>query len=251
MNCQKCQDLVGDFLEGALGGRDRELLGRHLEECLECSEVRRDLEAILLAARESADVLVSPPNPQAMWLRIRNTVEAELEAQRAAERRAEAAARERAASAGFWSRLMGKRWELSLPQLAVSIAVLLLVVSVGTAFGLRGLTGGAELSGSEGAKGRSLTHNSFDAAADALYHRSYLEQQEAKINYWRQRVEHRKANWSPQIRAAFERSVSVYDDTINQAVSALERDPHDEVSQEILNATLRDKMEFLREFSDQ
>lgn len=251
MNCQKCQDLVGDFLEGTLQGREHELLGRHLEECLECAGVRSDLEAILLAARESQDVLVSPPNPQAMWLRIRNTVEAELDAQRAAARRAEAAARERAATAGFWSRLMGKRWELSLPQLAVSVSVLLLVVSVATAFGLRGLGGGAELSGNEGVRGRSFAPNNFDAAADALYHRSYLEQQQAKINYWRQRVEHRKANWNPQIRDAFERSVSVYDDTISQAVSALERDPHDEVSQEILNATLRDKVEFLREFSDQ
>ena len=175
MNCQKCQDLVGDFLEGSLQGRDRELLGRHLEECLSCAEVRGDVEAILRVARESHDVLVSPPNPQAMWLRIRNTVEAEMDAQRAAARRDEASARERAARSGFWARLMGKRWELSLPQLAVSVAVLLLVVSIGTAFGLRGLSGAADLAGTEGVRGRSFAPNSFDAATEALYHRSYLQ----------------------------------------------------------------------------
>lgn len=249
MNCQKCQDLLGDFVDGALAARERDQVARHLEGCPACAVVRDDIESIVRAAHESRDVLVSPPNPRALWLRIRNTVEAELEAKRAAEERAAAAAAERAARAGFWTRLMGKRWELSLPQLAVSVSVLVVVASIGTAFGVRGWRD-TQRAGVEGVHGRAAG-SSFDAAADALYHRTYLQRHEARIQYWKQRVEQRKASWSPQIREAFERSVNVYDDTISEAVSALERDPHDEVSQEVLNATLSEKAEFLRAFSDQ
>lgn len=248
MNCQRCQDLLDDFLDGTLAARDRDALARHLGECPDCAEVRDDLQSIVRVARESQDVLVSPPNPRAMWLRIRNTIEAEQDAERAAAARAQAAAAERAARAGFWTRLMGKRWELSLPQLAVSVSVLLLVAAVGTAFGVRGWRE-SELAGNGGVK--PVAASRFDAATDALYHRTYLQQHEARISYWKQRVEQRKGSWNPQIREAFERSVSVYDDTISEAASALERDPHDEVSQEVLDSTLREKAEFLRAFSDQ
>jgi hypothetical protein len=45
--------------------------------------------------------------------------------------------------------------------------------------------------------------------------------------------------------------MQVIDQAVNESLSALDRNPHDEVSEEMLNAALRDKMELLREFSEQ
>ncbi len=70
------------------------------------------------------------------------------------------------------------------------------------------------------------------------------------IDYWNQRIEKRKANWNPRMRDAFERSMVVIEDAVNDSHGELARNPHDEVSEEMLNAALRDKMELLREFSE-
>jgi aryl-alcohol dehydrogenase-like predicted oxidoreductase len=70
------------------------------------------------------------------------------------------------------------------------------------------------------------------------------------IEYWNQRVEQRKAHWSLQMREAFDRNMSVIDQAVNYSRDELRRNPHDEVSEEMLDAALNDKMELLREFSD-
>src|SRR5918997_238227 len=84
MNCEKCSELLGDFLDGTLAGEDRALLGAHLDECLGCACVRDEIRAIVSVAAESREHLVAPPNERALWLRVRNTIEAELTAQQRA-----------------------------------------------------------------------------------------------------------------------------------------------------------------------
>lgn len=247
MNCEKCQELLGEFLEGTLAERERAAFGAHLEECLGCASMRDELGAIVAVARDCRDYEAAPPNSRAMWLRIRNTLEGELEAAE----RAAASARLAASSSGresLWSRWMNRRWELSLPQLAAAVAAVAVFVSLATAVGVRGWRAPELASGD---KGRSARDAGFDAASDALYHRAYLQQQEARISYWKQHIEQRKASWNPQMRNAFERSMSVIDAAVNESVSELERNPHDEVTQEMLDSALRDKAELLREFSEQ
>jgi hypothetical protein len=255
MNCEKCHDLLSEFLEGSLNGKDHAVFSAHLEECLSCADVREEMQAIVSVARESREFEVAPPNSRALWLRIRNTIESEQEsnawAASAAARAPRRASQERE---GFWAGLLNRRWELSLPQLAASVAVLAIVVSLATAVGVQGWQG-AQLAGVEGVHGRSgfssTQANSFDAASDALYHQSYMQQQETRISYWKQHVEQRKASWNPQMRNAFDRSLNVIEEAVSESASAVERNPHDEVSQEMLNAALRDRMELLREFSEQ
>lgn len=249
MNCEKCQDLLSDFLDGSLAGEDHGLLSTHLEECLSCVGIRDEFESIARVAREDcASCTFDPPNSRAMWLRIRNTLEYELEAKRALE--ATPSSRAAASGGGFWSGLMSKRLELSLPQLAAAVFALVVGVSVVTALGLQGWSGGAPgATAANFSGGRKNT--GVDASADALYHQSYLQQQQARMRLWEQRVAERKESWNPQMRNAFERSVGVIDAAVNDSLKELERDPHDEVSTEMLNAALSDKMELLREFSEQ
>src|SRR5215207_8750731 len=128
MNCETCQDLIHDLIDGSINQRDESTLNTHLSECLNCDSVRQDLASIVGFCRTQRGQYEAPPNEQAMWLRIRNSIEAELpsrvnpnsESQRS-----------------FLSRWMGRSWELSLPQLAASSLAIVLLVSLATVVGLR------------------------------------------------------------------------------------------------------------------
>lgn len=259
MNCEKCQDLLSDFLEGTLTGDDHALLGAHIEECLSCVGVRDEVQMLVGVACECREELSAPPNERALWVRIRNTIEIELDASRAV---AAATTSPRAIPAprreGFWSRLFEKRWELSLPQMTAAVFALVVGVSALTAVGVQGWRGGQD----GGATPLAGGGNSFDGgsrparseytvAVGAPRHQAYIDQQQVSVNYWKQQVEQRQVSWNPQMRASYERSMSVIDRAVAESLTALESNPHDEVSEEMLHAALRDKMELLREFCDQ
>ena len=61
-------------------------------------------------------------------------------------------------------------------------------------------------------------------------------QQQQVISYWNQRVEVNKARWSPQMRETFDRNLEVIDQAVNDRLGELNKNPHDEVSEEMLNA---------------
>jgi hypothetical protein len=77
----------------------------------------------------------------------------------------------------------------------------------------------------------------------------HLQQQET-IAYWNQRVELNKARWSQQMRDTFDRNIGVIDAAVNDSMSQLAVNPHDAVSEDILNDALNDKVALLKEFSD-
>jgi len=236
MDCEKCSDLLGDFLDGSLGDDDRALLGTHLEECLGCACVRDEIRAIVGTAAESREHFVAPPNERALWLRVRNTIEAELSAQQRAAAAVASASAERHARENFVTRLMSKRWALSLPQLTAAVVAIVVGVSVLTTVGMR------RLAGADGVK---------SATATAVRGAKKLNpDQLVAIEYLMQRVEERKARWNPRMREAFDRNLGIIDATVSDSLRELNESPHDEISEEALNAALRDKMELLREFSE-
>jgi hypothetical protein len=77
-----------------------------------------------------------------------------------------------------------------------------------------------------------------------------MREQQQAMDYWNQRVEANKARWNQQMRDAFDRNVKVLDETVNERLNELNRNPHDEFSEAMLNAALNDKLAMLREFSD-
>jgi len=70
------------------------------------------------------------------------------------------------------------------------------------------------------------------------------------IAYWNERVEFNKARWSPQMRETFDRNLAVIDQTVNDSLNTLTQNPHDEVSEETLNAALNEKLSLLKEFAE-
>ena len=232
MNCEKCQELISDLLDGSLSREDNLLLNTHLEDCLDCQGVRNDLQSIVSFCHDNRGYYVAPPNERALWLRIRNVVEA-------APAGAAAAASNRRSG---WSEWFSRSWELSLPQMAAAVAAIVVVVSLTTAVGLRRWqTPGIADSQTDSSASLNVTGNRV---------LDRVRQQQQLIDYWNNRVELNKARWSPQMRATFDRNLKVIDDAVNVSLNDLSKDPHDEVSEEMLNAALNEKLAILKEFAD-
>lgn len=226
MNCETCQELIHDFIDGSITQRDELVLNTHLKECLDCESVRQDLTAIVGFSRTQRGVYEAPPNEQALWLRIRNVIEAELPSPVAA------SAEPRSS---FLGRLLGRSWELSLPQLAASTVAIVLLVSLVTVVGLR-RWGGYQVMPPTQAEASNVNDRFF--------------QRRQAIDYWNQRVELNKARWSPEMRETFERNLKVIDQAVANSLDELNRNPHDEISEQMLNESLNDKLALLKEFSD-
>lgn len=226
MNCEKCQELIHDLIDGSISRSDEAILNTHLRECMDCEGVRQDLSSIVGFCRSHRGEYEAPPNPQALWLRIRNVVEAEALAPAATTVRRKS----------FLSDLMGRSWELSLPQLASFTAAVVLLVSLVTVVGLKRY-------------GNTEAPSQFADVQTSSVSDSVWQRQQV-INYWNQRIELNKARWSPQMRETFERNLQVIDQAVTQSLNELNRNPHDEISEQMLNESLNDKLALLKEFSD-
>jgi len=229
MNCEKCQNLISDFLDGALSHEDHSTLNAHLEECLECADVRNDLQSIVGFCHSNRGQYTAPPNEKALWQRIRNTIESGAVALDSAPVRQ-----------GFWSGWFTRSWELSFPQLAAATAAIVLVVSLSTVVGLRSFQ--------KGTAGASSGPDSVSLAAANV--RDRVSRQQQLISYWNQRVEFNKARWSPEMRETFDRNLAVIDQTVNESFTSLSQNPSDVVTEETLNAALNEKLSLLKEFAE-
>jgi hypothetical protein len=245
MNCEKCQELLSDFLDGALSDEQHATLGRHLEECLSCYHIRQELDSIVSFCRDHRGEYDAPPNERALWLRIRNTLESQQQHGGLHVTAARPATNGR--TAGWFARLFERQWELSLPQMAAAVAAIAIAVSFATAFGLRSMQTHATApdTAESSRSGVAMAAESYPGSLN-----DRMKQQEQMVEYWNRRVEQRKGLWSAPTRQAFERNLQVIDEAVATYREELQRNPHDEVSEEMLNTAMNDKMDLLREFSD-
>jgi hypothetical protein len=226
MNCETCQELIHDLLDGSISNGDESILNTHLRECLDCESVRQDLAAIVGFCRTRRGEYEAPPNERALWLRIRNVIEAEQRGHTVVQS-------EKRPS--FLGGLLGRSWELSLPQLAGLTVGIVLLVSLTTVVGLR------------------RWNNDLPPIQASAYQSNVDErvwQRQQVINYWNQRVELNKARWSSEMREVFDRNMRVIDQAVANSMEELKRNPHDEISEQMLNESMNDKLALLKEFSD-
>jgi len=244
MNCEKCQELLSDFLDDALSDADRASFGAHLEECLQCFQAHAELDSIVSFCRETRGQYDAPPNEHALWLRIRNTVESQqsFAAVTAAQNSTQNFRRE-----SWLKHALGRSWQLSFAQMVMAVIGIVVFASLATVVGLRGLRSNpsnvADLNNT-GSTPLALTSNANFKPDDKIV----LQQQEMK--YLIQVVDQRKSHWNPQVREDFERNLTLLDQTVKESLERLSQHPHDEVTEEMLNSALNDKMELLKEFSD-
>ena len=226
MNCETCQELIHDLIDGSITERDEFTLNTHLKECLDCHSVRQDLASIVGFCRTQRGQYEAPPNEQAMWLRIRNVIEADLPNRVVASTESKRS---------FLARLMGRSWELSLPQLAASAVAIVLLVSLITVVGLRRF-------GGYGVPPAPLQ--------DQASINERLEKHRQLVDYWNQRIELNKTRWTPEMRASFDVALKSLDESIATSLDELNKHPNDEFTKQLVSDSLNDKINYLKDFSD-
>ena len=231
MNCENYEILLSDFVDGALTEADCARLELHLNSCPDCNDARHDLSVIVDFCQQQRGVYDPVPNAQAMWLRISNLIEAE----QGATNRVQTPIND----TGWFFRLMSRSWRLTFPQLAGIVGAVVLFVTMATGFSVYRIAN----------SGPTMQVPDLRASVGASLEDRYRQQQET-IAYWNQRVEMNKARWTPQMRDTFDRNLGVIDAAVNDSMNQLKQNPHDAVSEDILNDALNDKVALLKEFSD-
>lgn len=256
MNCEWCEAHINEYLDGELCEKERAAIENHFEICPPCGSLRAEFSAILNCCLEVRNLPDAPPNSQALWLRISNLIEGEQSALVHKEPQLQVAA----ASGGFVTRWLNQSWQLSSQQLASAVLGTVVITALITVVVLQqnsspsapklSAASAAQKSGvmSQVLSGFGFTNvaeKSHNGAVDAR-----LQDQQIAIEYWERRVEQRKMQWNQHLRDAFDRNLRELDNIVAEQERQLQTNPHDEVSEEMLNSALSDKMELLREFAD-
>lgn len=244
MNCEQCQELISSFLDNDLEETMSANVQKHLALCVQCAKVCEDFAVILDFCREQPATKVIQPNSQALWCRISNTIETEIKSDSAQQTRSEAK----------HSRFP-RMWKFSFSQVASAVLGIALVSSLLTVVGVKNYSAPAI---GDSAIESYAEPNIFEkvlgkiglieTAQNARQHR--IEQQQAAIEYWNKRVETRRMQWDNHLREAFDRNLHEINQAVSEYTLILQENPQDELSGEMLDSTLNEKMELLREFSD-
>lgn len=242
MNCENCQNFLSSFLDGELDETSSAQVKAHLAFCAECTGIYEDFAAILGFCAEKAREEIPPPNSQALWCRINNIIETEIKPELEIVN---------APKPSRLSLLWTRTWSLSLTQAFSAVMGIAVVSSLLTVIGIKNFVLSAN-------NDPSATPNVFEKVLGQVgvietpqaTREKRLKEQQVAIEYWNKRVEARRQQWDKNIRAAFERNLNEIDQAVAEYNQILESNPQDEISSEMLDTTLNEKMELLRQFSE-
>ena len=240
MTCEHCQEYISAFLDNELDEKISAGIQAHLAVCADCAKVCEDFAVILDVCQVDEIPEILPPNSQALWCRINNIIESEIQPIQAEVKKEE--------PKRGWARV----WQFSFGQVAAGMLFIGIVSSLLTIVGIRNYSTPAE-PGTETASQTIFEKflgkiGLMDTPQQAREKK--LKEQQAAIDYWNKRVEMRRAQWDKNLREAFDRNLHEIDQTVAEYTLILQDNPQDELSSEMLDSTLNDKMELLREFSD-
>lgn len=239
MTCDECQEQVSLFLDNELSDEVSASMRTHLSLCAECAKVCEDFAVILDSCRDTSVAECLPPNSNALWCRINNIIESETKIEpRAVEKRK-----------GFFAR------GFSPVQLASAVIGIALISSLLTIVGTKNYF---EPTGADSTSRSNASQTTFekilskvglvDTPQQARFKR--LQEQQAAIDYWNKRVQERRAQWDARMRDAFDRNLNEIEQAVTEYTVILEKDPQDDLSGEMLDSALNEKMNLLRAFSE-
>src|SRR5262245_12295279 len=180
MVCSQCQELLSEYIDGALELGEQVNIERHLSDCEPCRAVRDDLLQIV---HFSQQLPVQAPSTS-LWPRI-NAGLAELQP-------------------SFWNRSL--RWlhnvralnfNFSVPQMIATAAVIAIVVSTGVILSRHD-------NGTTQVATAGITLSSPDTKPLSQADLQVLEKQISQLS---ETVEQKKDSWDPELRNAFERNL--------------------------------------------
>jgi anti-sigma-K factor RskA len=214
MLCNECQELISDYIDGALELGEQVKVERHLADCEPCRAVRDDLLQIVHFSHQ----LPEHAPATALWPRIREGV-AELQPR---------------VWSRWWGGLRTLNFNLSVPQLVAGAAALVIVISIGIIVTQRdspaSVDGGVQQT-------NLVPLSNVD-----------VQQLEKQIDKLSESVEERKTSWDPELRTAFERNLYYIDQSLAECRHQLKDNPADDVSQELMLNAYREKVRLLEGF---
>ncbi|CAA9380270.1 MAG: hypothetical protein AVDCRST_MAG74-439 [uncultured Pyrinomonadaceae bacterium] len=236
MNCEQCQELISVYLDNELEADVSASIRTHLAVCLECAKMCEDFAMILDFCNLDETEHTLPPNSKALWCRINNLIETEIAAELPKEIKDEKPKR---------------GWQFSFAQVFASIFGIALVSSLLTIVGIRNYSAGDASAG-------NVAPSVFDRALGKIglvetpqqTRENRIKEQQTAIEYWNRRVGEKRAKWAANLREAFDRNLREIDQTVYEYDKILQENPNDDLSGEMLDSALNEKMALLREFSE-
>lgn len=245
MNCGSYQNLISAFLDGELDTETWAAVEEHMASCVDCSSVYGDFSAILEFCGESLSDEKGPSNSHALWCRINNVIESEVVEPEGSESDEFGPPSRRS----FWHDTMN----MSAGQIASVVMGVALVSSLLTVVAFKNYVSALEtISGTDVQPTvfeKVLAQLGVSEDAAAKNERRIREQKDA-IEYWKSRVEVRRASWNDETRLVFDRNLGEIDKAVREYSRLLQENPRDTISNEMLDSALKEKMELLREFSE-
>lgn len=221
MVCTQCQELLSEYIDGALELGEQVSIERHLADCEPCRAVRDDLLQIVHFSQQLP--LQSPSTP--LWPRIRSGVE-------------ELHPRFWSRSARWWAAVKMFNFNLSVPHMVAGAAALAIVVSSAVMISQR-----------ESRTLESTTAVARVPSSDVTpLSGADMQQIEKQISALSESVEQRKTSWDPQLRSAFERNLYYIDQSLIECRHQLNDNPADDVSAELMLNAYREKVRLLEGF---
>lgn len=249
MNCDQCKEQISAFLDNELDETSSANVQTHISVCAECAKVCEDFAMILDFCVEDEEFdPIATPNSNALWCRINNIIETDVKSE--LEKEIEEIPEKRGFVSGIWK----NSWQMSFGQVFASILGIALISSLLTIIGIKNYSSTAEnlpenVTVSESifqkVLGRiGLVESPFQARARKL------EEQQKVIDYWNQRVELRRQGWNGQVRETFDRNLREINQVVFEYNTILEKNPQDNLTGEMLNEAMKEKMDLLRAFSE-
>jgi anti-sigma-K factor RskA len=218
MICTKCQELLSDYIDGALELGEQVSIERHLADCEPCRAMRDDLLQIVHFSHQLP--LQAPAS--SLWPRIQSDL-------------TELRPRLWDRPLRWWARIRSFNFNLSVPQMIAGAATLVIVISIGVIVSRR-----------DGPAVNSDTATRLSQVTPLS--NADLQQLEKQINKLSDSVEQRKESWDPELRIAFERNLFYVDQTLVECRHQLSDNPADDVSQELMLNAYREKVRLLEGF---
>ncbi len=249
MNCEQCKEQISAFLDNDLDHTSSANVQTHLAICADCAKVCEDLALIVDFCIEDEAESVLSPNSNALWCRINNIIETEVKPELQQEK-----AEPETADQGLFGKIWKNNWQMSFSQVFASFLGIALISSLLTIVGLKNFSAVTENS----AESATVTETIFDKVLGKIglvetpqqARKRRVEEQQKVIDYWKQRVELRRQDWNGQVRETFDRNLREIDQVVYDYNTILEKDPQDNLSGEMLDAAMKEKMDLLRAFSE-
>ena len=236
MNCDECNELICAFIDNDLDEGRASMMRAHLAFCPPCAGICEEVTSLIDVCRTESPNELLPPNSRQMWQRINNVIENEVKVMPTVEP-------------------VRRPWAMSMLRLTTALAAIAVVSSIATIFVLRNymqpspgdmtLATAANQTTFEKYLGKLGLIETPQQARDRR-----IKEREAAIDYWNARVQTRRNQWDRTTREAFDRNLRVIDESVNDYTTILAKDPDDDLSGEMLDAVMNDKMNLLRDFSD-